>query len=78
MHKIIYHKLNDNKCIQAEQEEIVRNRAADQKGLTLKEVRQMEYLSMVCGLLNSWLLHSMELVAVVLQIYNDEINCYGN
>ncbi|KAK1286040.1 Ent-kaurenoic acid oxidase 2 [Acorus calamus] len=31
----------------AEQEEIVRNRPPGQKGLTLKEVRQMEYLSKV-------------------------------
>ncbi|KAL3833003.1 hypothetical protein ACJIZ3_007739 [Penstemon smallii] len=30
-----------------EQEEIVKNRPPDQKGLTLKEVRQMEYLSKV-------------------------------
>ncbi|KAL6565793.1 Ent-kaurenoic acid oxidase 2 [Orobanche hederae] len=31
----------------AEQEEIVRNRPPDQKGLTLKETRQMDYLSKV-------------------------------
>lgn len=33
--------------MQAEQEEIVKNRPANQKGLTLKEVRQMTYLSQV-------------------------------
>lgn len=33
--------------IQAEQETIVKNRLATQKGLSLKEVRQMEYLSKV-------------------------------
>lgn len=32
---------------QAEQEEIVRNMPPDQKSLTLKEIRQMEYLSKV-------------------------------
>nr|GMD64967.1 ent-kaurenoic acid oxidase 2-like [Ipomoea batatas] len=31
--------------MQAEQEEIVRNMPRDQKGLTLKEIRKMEYLS---------------------------------
>ncbi|CAH9118140.1 unnamed protein product [Cuscuta europaea] len=35
------------KRAKAEQEEIVRNRPPDQKGLTLKEIRQMEYLSKV-------------------------------
>nr|ALI58395.1 ent-kaurenoic acid oxidase 1 [Scoparia dulcis] len=35
------------KKAKAEQEEIVRNRPPGQKGLTLKEVRQMEYLSNV-------------------------------
>ncbi|KAL7120831.1 hypothetical protein ACP275_02G146400 [Erythranthe tilingii] len=35
------------KRAKAEQEEIVRNRPADQKGLTLKEIRKMEYLSKV-------------------------------
>ncbi|KAK4476478.1 hypothetical protein RD792_015632 [Penstemon davidsonii] len=35
------------KRAKAEQEEIVKKRPSDQKGLTLKEVRQMEYLSKV-------------------------------
>ncbi|KAK6143055.1 hypothetical protein DH2020_023403 [Rehmannia glutinosa] len=35
------------KRAKAEQEEIVKNRSPDQKGLTLKEIRQMEYLSKV-------------------------------
>lgn len=33
---------------QAEQEEIVRKMPPDQKGLTLKEIRQMVYLDKVC------------------------------
>uniref|UniRef100_A0A1U7YEV2 Ent-kaurenoic acid oxidase 1-like n=1 Tax=Nicotiana sylvestris TaxID=4096 RepID=A0A1U7YEV2_NICSY len=32
---------------QAEQEAIVKNRPSDQKGVTLKEIRQMDYLSKV-------------------------------
>ncbi|KAL0429388.1 UNVERIFIED_CONTAM: Ent-kaurenoic acid oxidase 1 [Sesamum radiatum] len=35
------------KRAKAEQEEIVRNRPPDQKGLTLREIRKMEYLSKV-------------------------------
>ncbi|XP_011085042.1 ent-kaurenoic acid oxidase 1 [Sesamum indicum] len=35
------------KRAKAEQEEIVRNRPPDQKGLTLKEIRKMEYLNKV-------------------------------
>ncbi|GFQ03123.1 ent-kaurenoic acid oxidase 1, partial [Phtheirospermum japonicum] len=35
------------KRAKAEQEEIVRNRPADQKGLTLREIRKMDYLNKV-------------------------------
>lgn len=33
--------------VQAEQEEIVKKRPAGQKGLTLREIRKMDYLSKV-------------------------------
>lgn len=36
-----------NTKLQAEQEEILKNRPSGQKGLTLKEIRQMDYLSKV-------------------------------
>ncbi|XP_057531508.1 ent-kaurenoic acid oxidase 1-like isoform X1 [Amaranthus tricolor] len=44
--------------VKAEQEEIVKNRPANQKGLTLKEVRQMTYLSQVIDETLRWLTFS--------------------
>ncbi|CAO2835187.1 unnamed protein product [Amaranthus hypochondriacus] len=51
-HPEILHK------VKAEQEEIVKNRPANQKGLTLKEVRQMTYLSQVIDETLRWLTFS--------------------
>lgn len=42
--------------IQAEQEEIIRNRPSDQKGLTLKEIRKMDYVNKVTFKIQSSLL----------------------
>lgn len=50
------------KIIQAEQEEIVRNRPPQQKGLTLKEVRKMNYLDKV-------LIFSLDVTYIYIQIY---------
>lgn len=48
--------------VQAEQEEIVRKRPAGQKGLTLREIRKMDYLSKVwCSVGNQIMIPLLDL-----------------